>query len=273
VRGWLTEHTEQIEVFHLPPYSPELNPNEGLNADLKQTVTRKPPARSKQELKRTVISHMRRLTNVPERIWSYFEHQPFRYAAKFKISQAGSIIAAARAQLAAALNFPDTVGGGYDALADQDPTCYERYRACCACNDAIRFNKLADLDCIGEMNIELDCRLLCTLVDPPTFHRKREVSENRNKPAMHNAVEIRMHRMRQKAVADSISFRALPHRTYNGSKTRLTIGRPTEIGGSHFIYGIHAQSDWRIHAASASIASVDRSTKPTQFRKPWFMSS
>jgi transposase len=66
----------------LPPaYSPELNPDEGLNADLKQTVTRKPPARSKHELKRTVISHMRRLTKLPARIRSYFGHRPFRYAA------------------------------------------------------------------------------------------------------------------------------------------------------------------------------------------------
>ena len=61
VRDWLAERTEQIEVFYLPSYSPELNPDEGLNADLKQAVTRKPPARSKPELKRAVISHMRRL--------------------------------------------------------------------------------------------------------------------------------------------------------------------------------------------------------------------
>jgi transposase len=81
VRGWLAERKEQIEVFHLPPYSPELNPDEGLNADLKHAVTRKPPARSKHDLKRTVISHMRRLAKLPERIRSYFGHQPFRYAA------------------------------------------------------------------------------------------------------------------------------------------------------------------------------------------------
>jgi transposase len=81
VRGWLAERTEQIEVFYLPSYSPELNPDEGLNADLKHAVTRKPPARSKPELKRAVISHMRRLTKLPERIRSYFRHQSFRYAA------------------------------------------------------------------------------------------------------------------------------------------------------------------------------------------------
>jgi transposase len=81
VQDWLAEHKDKIEVFHLPPYSPELNPDEGLNADLKHAVTHKPPARSKPELKRTVINHMRRLTKLPQRIRSYFGHQPFRYAA------------------------------------------------------------------------------------------------------------------------------------------------------------------------------------------------
>jgi transposase len=81
VQDWLAEHKDKIEVFHLPPYSPELNPDEGLNADLKHAVTHKPPARSKHELKRTVINHMRRLTKLPQRIRSYFGHQPFRYAA------------------------------------------------------------------------------------------------------------------------------------------------------------------------------------------------
>jgi len=68
-------------VLHLPAYSPELNPDEGLNANLKQAVTRKPPARSKDDLKRNVISHMRRLSKRPDRIRSYFGHHTFRYAA------------------------------------------------------------------------------------------------------------------------------------------------------------------------------------------------
>ena len=36
VKGWLEEHKERIEVFYLPAYSPELNPDEYLNNDLKQ---------------------------------------------------------------------------------------------------------------------------------------------------------------------------------------------------------------------------------------------
>ena len=81
VQNWLAERRAEIEVFHLPPYSPELNPDEGLNADLKQAATRKPPARSKDELKRNLIGSMRSLSKRPGRIRSYFGHPTFRYAA------------------------------------------------------------------------------------------------------------------------------------------------------------------------------------------------
>ena len=35
VSRWLAEHREQIRVFFLPSYSPELNPDELLNQDVK----------------------------------------------------------------------------------------------------------------------------------------------------------------------------------------------------------------------------------------------
>lgn len=81
VRQWLEEHTAQIEVFYLPSYSPELNPDECLNADLKQAVTAKAPARAKGQLKKATISHMRKLSKSPERVRRYFQHAPVRYAA------------------------------------------------------------------------------------------------------------------------------------------------------------------------------------------------
>jgi transposase len=81
VREWLARHKAKIEVSYLPSYSPELNPDEGLNADLKQHVTRKAPMRSKQALKQATISHMRRLAKSPARIRSYFRQKPVRYAA------------------------------------------------------------------------------------------------------------------------------------------------------------------------------------------------
>ena len=80
-RDWLAEHSSEIEAHHLPSYSPELNPDVGVNADLKQVLPRKEPARSKQQLKRAAVSHMRRLSRRPQRIRAIFRHPQFRYAA------------------------------------------------------------------------------------------------------------------------------------------------------------------------------------------------
>ncbi len=81
VRAWLAGREAEIEVFYLPGYSPELNPDEGVNGDLKQAVTRKEPARSKAQLKRAVVGHMRKLSKLPHRVRSFFGHKTFRYAA------------------------------------------------------------------------------------------------------------------------------------------------------------------------------------------------
>jgi transposase len=81
VKAWLAEHSQKIEVFYLPSYSPELNPDECLNADLKAAVMSKAPARAKGQLKKVVISHLRKLQNSPARVRKYFQHRPVRYAA------------------------------------------------------------------------------------------------------------------------------------------------------------------------------------------------
>ena len=81
VRAWLAGREAEIEVFHLPGYSPELNPDEGVNGDLKQAVTRKAPARNKAQLRRAVVGHMRKLSKLPHRVRSFFRHKTFRYAA------------------------------------------------------------------------------------------------------------------------------------------------------------------------------------------------
>jgi transposase len=81
VQDWLAAHSAEIEVHYLPAYSPDLNPDEGVHADLKQAVSRKAPARSKQQLKRAAIGHMRSLSKRPKRIRPIFRHPQFRYAA------------------------------------------------------------------------------------------------------------------------------------------------------------------------------------------------
>ena len=81
VKAWLTKHTEEIEVFYLPDYSPELNPDEYLNCDLKAGGPSKSPARSKKQLKGKVLSHMRMLQKQPARVMKYFHHPKISYAA------------------------------------------------------------------------------------------------------------------------------------------------------------------------------------------------
>ena len=81
VKAWLGEHIEQIEVFYLPSYSPELNPDEMANADIKQAVTKQAPARTKLQLLKATARHLRSVQRQPERIRKYFEHDPVRYAA------------------------------------------------------------------------------------------------------------------------------------------------------------------------------------------------
>ena len=81
VKAWLAEHADAIEVFYLPSYSPELNPDEMANADIKQAVTKLAPARTKLQLVKATAHHLRSVQRQPERIRKYFEHGPVRYAA------------------------------------------------------------------------------------------------------------------------------------------------------------------------------------------------
>lgn len=81
VKEWLEEHKQMIEVFYLPAYSPELNPDEYLNCDLKAGVHSGTPARNKDQLKQKASKHMRMLQRKPSRVRKYFQHQRIRYAA------------------------------------------------------------------------------------------------------------------------------------------------------------------------------------------------
>lgn len=81
VKEWLATHKKMIEVFYLPAYSPELNPDEYLNCDLKAGVHSGTPARSKKQLKKKASSHMKMLQRKPKRVKSYFQHERIIYAA------------------------------------------------------------------------------------------------------------------------------------------------------------------------------------------------
>jgi len=73
MQQWLAKHKEQIELFYLPSYLPQLNPVEYLNGDVKQGVHSKPPTRNLAQLKQRLISHLRKLQKLSSRIQKYFE--------------------------------------------------------------------------------------------------------------------------------------------------------------------------------------------------------
>jgi hypothetical protein len=58
VKTWVAERQEQIELFYLPSYSLELNPQERLNADLKWEMGKRVPVRTKVKLRQVANDHM-----------------------------------------------------------------------------------------------------------------------------------------------------------------------------------------------------------------------
>ena len=81
VKAWSVEHKKEIELFYLPSYSPELNPEERLNADLKQALYTKVPIRTKARLKEATNQHMQSLEKSPERVKKFFQDPRVKYAA------------------------------------------------------------------------------------------------------------------------------------------------------------------------------------------------
>ena len=81
VKAWVAERQDQIELFYLPSYSPQLNPEERLNADLKQEMGKRVPVRTKAKLREAANEHMAMLEQNPERVMSYFQDLHVRYAA------------------------------------------------------------------------------------------------------------------------------------------------------------------------------------------------
>ncbi len=81
VKAWLAERQDQIELFYLPSYRPDLNPEERLNADLKHAIGTKVPARTKAKLKAVATQHMTEIERSPECVKAFFQDPKVRYAA------------------------------------------------------------------------------------------------------------------------------------------------------------------------------------------------
>lgn len=81
VKEWVEKNKGKIALFFIPSYSPERNPDEYLNCDLKQGLSVKKSPKNEKILKENVQSHMNMLQSTPERVMKYFKHQSISYAA------------------------------------------------------------------------------------------------------------------------------------------------------------------------------------------------
>ena len=81
VKAWLASHTHEIELFYLPAYAPDHNPDEYLNNDLTQKLRQQPQPGSKDHLIKNTRAVLRAIQRAPKRIQGYFRPAPVQYAA------------------------------------------------------------------------------------------------------------------------------------------------------------------------------------------------
>lgn len=72
---------DRFRLFFLPPYSPELNPDERVWNDLKNNAVGRQSLVSPKQLQGAIISHLRLVQKTPDRVRSYFQSETTRYAA------------------------------------------------------------------------------------------------------------------------------------------------------------------------------------------------
>jgi transposase len=78
---WLADRADRIELFYLPGYSPELNPDECLNQDVKSNAAGRRRAGTQGELVSNVRSHLHRTQKRPDKVKGYFKEKHVTYAA------------------------------------------------------------------------------------------------------------------------------------------------------------------------------------------------
>jgi transposase len=81
VRDWIARHPEQIELHYLPGYSPELNPAECLNQDVKANALGRRRPRTLTALVAEIRAYLRSRQRTPGPVARYFHERHVTYAA------------------------------------------------------------------------------------------------------------------------------------------------------------------------------------------------
>jgi hypothetical protein len=81
----LEKHNKEIRLFFLPPYCPELNPDEYLNHLMRQKFRSGFQPMDKDELARVIRKILRRLQKIKTKMASLLEHHVVDYASESKM--------------------------------------------------------------------------------------------------------------------------------------------------------------------------------------------
>jgi len=81
VERWAERHRQRLRLFFLPGYSPDLNPGEFLNQDVKTNAVGRKRPRDKAELMGNVRRYLWSTQRRPPKVRRYFHHPSVRYAA------------------------------------------------------------------------------------------------------------------------------------------------------------------------------------------------
>jgi transposase len=80
VAEWLEKYQDKIEIFYLPPYSPELNPDEYLNNILKGELSKLPQPHKQDDLNANVHKILSGVQKNPQKIINIYRHEKVGYA-------------------------------------------------------------------------------------------------------------------------------------------------------------------------------------------------
>jgi len=80
MQAWREEHQDKEEIAYLPGYSPELNPDEMLNQDVKMSALRQHWSKHVAALKADVRAYQHSTQKRPNVVRNYFEKRPVQYA-------------------------------------------------------------------------------------------------------------------------------------------------------------------------------------------------
>ena len=79
LRDWLKAHSKGIEVFYLPTYSPDLNPDEYLNRHLKSIIFKRERPDTLESLRKLTERKLREIQADKKLVRSYFDAKAVSY--------------------------------------------------------------------------------------------------------------------------------------------------------------------------------------------------